>query len=97
MPAGYIALAHGVLGAVMVGWGAVLLIVLIGPFRRGTREGWLIVAVSVAAWFVPDTALSLATGFWQNAVLNVVVAVLFAVPLAATWSACDRRPEVLTR
>ncbi len=88
---GYIALAHGVLGAVMVGWGAALLVVLFGSFRRGRREAWLIVAVSVAAWFVPDTALSLATGFWQNAVLNVVVAVLFALPLAATWRACRGR------
>jgi hypothetical protein len=48
-------------------------------------------------WFVTDTVLSLATGFWQNAVLNVVLAVLFAVPLAATWRACDRRVEAPTR
>ncbi len=96
LPARYVALAHGVLGAVMVGWGAALLVVLFGSFRRGAREAWSIVAVSVAAWFVPDTALSLATGFWQNAVLNVVVAALYIVPLAATWSACDRRPDGLT-
>jgi hypothetical protein len=36
-------------------------------------------------WFVLDTALSLVSGFWPNAVLNVVLAVLFAVPLAATY------------
>ena len=95
LPALYVALAHGVLGAVMVGWGAALLVVLFGSFRHGWREAWLIVAVSVAAWFVPDTALSLATGFWQNAVLNVAVAVLFAMPLAATWSTCSRRPKAL--
>ena len=85
LPARYIAFAHGVLGAVMVGWGAALLVVLFGSFRRGAREAWPICAVSVAAWFVPDTALSLATGFWQNAMLNVAVAILFAVPLAATY------------
>ena len=96
LPARYVALAHGVLGAVMVGWGVVLLFVVLGPFRRGSREAWLTVAVSLAAWFVCDTILSLATGFWQNAALNVVVAILFAVPLGATWCACDRRPEVLT-
>ena len=93
LPARYIGLAHGVLGAVMVGWGAALLLLLFGPFRRGSREAWLTVAVSLAAWFVTDTGVSLATGFWQNAVLNVVVAVLFAVPLAGTWRACDRRVE----
>jgi hypothetical protein len=29
---------------------------------------------------------SLWSGFWQNAVLNSVIAVLFAIPLAATYS-----------
>jgi hypothetical protein len=43
------------------------------------------VAVSIAAWFVPDTAFSLWTGYWQNAVLNGVLALAFAIPLAATY------------
>ena len=87
----YIAVAHGVLGAVMIGWGAALLAILLGPFRHGSREAWVAVTVSLAAWFVADTALSLATGFWQNAVLNVVLVVLFAVPLGATHRGCARR------
>ena len=81
----YITLIHGVLGAVMFGWGMALLMVLLGPFRRGSREGWLILSVSVAVWFVPDTLFSLWTGFWQNAVFNLVFALLFAIPLAATY------------
>ena len=81
----YVTLLHGVLGAVMFGWGAALLLVLRGPFRRGDREGWMIFAVSAAAWFVPDTLFSLWTGFWQNAVLNSVFALLFVIPLAATY------------
>lgn len=80
----YITLTHGVLGTVMFGWGAALLLVLSGPFRRGSREGWVILSVSIAAWWVPDTWFSLQMGFWQNAVLNLVFAVLFAVPLIAT-------------
>ncbi len=88
LPARYIALVHGVVGAVMFGWGAALLLLLLGPFRRGSREAWRTIAVSTGAWFVADTALSLATGFWQNAVLNLVIAVLLAVPLAATYGAC---------
>jgi hypothetical protein len=83
----YITLVHGVLGAVMFGWGTVLLLVLYGPFRRGSREGWHMLAVSVAVWFVPDTLFSLWTGFWQNAVLNAALALLFAIPLAATYRA----------
>ncbi len=81
----YITLAHGVLGSVMFGWGAALLFVLLGPFRSGKREGWQMLAVSIAAWFIPDTLFSLITGFWPNALLNAVIAVLFAIPLAAMY------------
>jgi hypothetical protein len=93
----YITLAHGVLGAVLVGWGAALLLILLGPFRRGSREAWFTCAVSLAAWFVSDTMVSLANGYWQNAALNAVIAILFAVPLAATYRPCDRHPEALIR
>jgi len=81
----YVALVHAVLGAVMFGWGAALLLVARGLFARGVREGWQIVAVSVVAWFIPDTAFSLWSGFWQNAVLNLVFIALFAAPLSATY------------
>lgn len=49
--------------------------------------GWNLIALSVAAWFVPDTSYSLLSGFWQNAVLNTVFAGLFAIPLWATRGA----------
>jgi uncharacterized membrane protein YhaH (DUF805 family) len=81
----YIGLVHAVLGAVMFGWGLALLLVVRGLFARGAREGWQIVVVSVAAWFVPDTTFSLWSGFWQNAVLNLVFIILFAIPLTATY------------
>lgn len=81
----YIALVHAVLGSVMFGWGVALLFVVRGLFARGAPEGWHIVAVSVAAWFIPDTAFSLWSGFWQNAMLNAAFIVVFAVPLAATY------------
>jgi hypothetical protein len=83
----YITLVHGVLGSVMFGWGVALLYILLGPFRRGSREGWLMLVVSLAAWFVPDTALSLWSGFWQNAALNGVIAVLYTIPLVASYRA----------
>lgn len=40
--------------------------------------------ISLVAWFVPDTLYSLASGFWPNAVLNSVFALVFALPLWAT-------------
>jgi hypothetical protein len=81
----YVTLVHAVLGAVMLGWGVLMLYVIVGPFRRGAKEGWRMLAVSVTAWFVPDTLFSLASGFWQNAVLNAGLAVVFAVPLVASF------------
>ncbi len=91
----YIRLVHGVLGAVMFGWGTSLLLVVLGPLRRRSREAWVTITVSVLCWFVPDTAFSLWTGFWQNAVFNVVFAVMYAVPLLATRSmAAENHPPV---
>ena len=80
----FIMLLQGVLGAVMFGWGVALLLVLLGSFRHGSREGWTIIAVSLVAWFIPDTTISLLSGFWQNAVFNLVFLVVFAIPLVAT-------------
>lgn len=87
----YIQLVHAVLGAVMVGWGTVLLVVALGPVRHGSKDGWFMFVVSLCAWFIPDTAYSLLTGFWQNAVLNAVFSGLFAAPLIAL------RPFVLSK
>ena len=84
-PAAYITLLHAVLGAVMFGWGVLLLWVVLGPFKRGVAESWNMLAASLSAWFVPDTAFSLWSGFWQNALLNLGFAALFAIPLAATY------------
>jgi len=80
----YISLTHAVIGGVMVGWGAALLYVTRALFAKGHGEGWYVIALSVAAWFVPDTAYSIISGFWQNAVLNTGFLALFALPLWAT-------------
>lgn len=82
----YLTLSHAVMGSVMVGWGSALWLTLRGPFRRGERHGRDVFAISLAAWFVPDTAASLSTGLWPNAVLNAAFALAFAVPLIATRS-----------
>ena len=86
----YLALVHGVLGAVMFGWGVGLLLVVLGPFARGEWGGWLTIALSMSAWFAVDITLSAVTGFWGNVALNIGFALLFAVPLAATYSGFKR-------
>lgn len=82
----YITFISAVLGAVMFAWSITFLYVLYGPFRRGEKEGWRTLAVSLTAWFIPDTSFSLWSGFWQNAILNILLLSLFAVPLVATHS-----------
>ncbi len=84
--AAYITFISAVLGAVMFAWSTTFLYVLYGPFRRGEKEGWRTVAVSLVAWFIPDTTFSLWSGFWQNAILNTLLFALFAVPLVATYN-----------
>jgi hypothetical protein len=81
----YLLLFQGVLGGTMAGWGMAFLMVLLGSFRRGAKEGWTTIATSLATWFILDSSFSLWTGFWMNAVLNTVFLALFVIPLAATY------------
>lgn len=91
-PARYVSLSHAVLGAVMVGWGSTLFYIIRTLLADGMRLGWNLVALSVAAWFVPDTIYSLSSGFWQNAVLNAVFFGLFGIPLWATRATTRKGP-----
>lgn len=85
--AAYVKFVTAVMGAVMAGWAAALLLVVVFMFRPGRPDAWWLVAISVLVWFVPDTAYSLYSGFWQNAVFNVFALAVFVVPLAATYAA----------
>lgn len=80
----YLEFSFAVLGAVMVGWMALLAILVHGPLRRGEPWAWTAVAASVGVWFAVDTAVSLLTGYAENAGLNVAFAVAFGVGLWAT-------------
>lgn len=85
-PVAYISLVHAVLGAVMFGWGVVFMFLTLGPIRRGSKEAWHMFVVSLIAWFIPDTAYSLISGFWQNGILNAGFILMFSVPLIALRS-----------
>ena len=77
-------MSHAVIGGVMIGWGVALFYVTRSLLTRGERIAWNLVALSVGAWFVPDTSYSLLAGYWQNAMLNTGFLALFALPLWAT-------------
>ena len=89
----YIRLVHAVLGCVLFGWGVLFMYLALGHVRKGSKDAWSAFAVSLLAWFVPDTAYSLLSGFWQNAVLNMGFAVLFAMPLLALRSFVAKTPS----
>lgn len=79
----YVNFIHSALGAAIAGWGVILMLVTLWLFRRGKREGWIAIAASLIVWFVPDVAVSLWFGFWQNVVFDGVFAFLYAAPLVA--------------
>lgn len=60
-------------------------------FARGSWDAWRMLALSIAAWFAPDTTYSIWSGFWQNAAFNAGFIVLFAAPLTATYHTCNNR------
>jgi hypothetical protein len=89
----YIRLVTAVLGCVLFGWGILFMYLALGPVRKGSKTAWSAFAVSLLAWFVPDTTYSLLSGFWQNAVLNLGFALLFAMPLLALRSFVAKTPS----
>lgn len=83
--ADYLTFVYSVLGAVMIGWAVMMFLVLLGSFKRGEREGWYTMAVSLTVWFVVDSFISVWNGFAINAAFNLVFYILYAIPLAATY------------
>lgn len=80
----YVGLLHAILGSVLVGWGVALLLVVRQFHMRHPEQVCRLVLLSLLFWVVPDTAYSLWSGFWQNAVLNTSFIALFAPPLIAS-------------
>jgi hypothetical protein len=85
---GYVLLLYGILGAVLIGWGVLLLAVVEGPLRRRQRWAWLAVTASLTCWFLVDTSLSLAVGFPTHALFNLAFVAAVTPPLAGLRAAC---------
>ena len=62
-----------------------LFLIVRGPLAAGSRRSWQAVMASLVAWFVPGTLFSIASGVWQNVVLNLLFMTAYAAPLAATY------------
>lgn len=91
-PTDYLRLIYGVLGAVIVGWFTLLLVVVRGPLRRRERWAWTAVVASATTWFVVDTVFSLVTGWPTHAAFNLAFAAGLAPPLVGLRRDCTRAP-----
>jgi hypothetical protein len=78
--------SQGVLGAVTIGWGLTVLLILPTVIDLGAkgRPFWIAIGAGLAAWYVIDSALSIATGFGLNLIANTALAVGFLIPMLAT-------------
>jgi hypothetical protein len=55
----------------------------LAPFVARDPTVWVATTTGLVAWFVSDTTYSVTSGFWENAVLNIIVVAVLAPPLLA--------------
>lgn len=75
--------AMGVTGAVLVGWVAMMLVLLTSRRVSALPETWWALTTGLVVWFVVDGIVSIAAGAFGNLVLNLGFIALFAPPLIA--------------
>jgi hypothetical protein len=77
----YLRLPFMVLGAVMAGWSLLMMQIVRGPLREGSRWAWLMLVQSLALWFLLDTGMSLMFRYPTHALFNVPFVVALGIPL----------------
>jgi hypothetical protein len=74
----------GLMGAVTMGWGLTFWVAfkalnMVDPAQAAPL--WRKLTLFTLVWYFVDSYISVATGFWMNAVSNTIVMALFFVPL----------------
>jgi hypothetical protein len=72
---------NAVLGGVLAGWSALLYWLVQGPIPDNMPGAKRAFIVSVLVWFALDTTGSLASGWWENAVLNLLLLTGLLLPM----------------
>jgi len=89
--------AVALMGAVTLGWGLTFAPLFMAAHRLGDQAApiWRLATMAMLAWFVVDSALSIATGFWLNAVSNTVLLIGYLIPVLARGAMRDSgaRPD----
>jgi hypothetical protein len=78
-----------VLGAVTIGWGITILALIREAAPGG--PGWRGLTAAIVGWYAIDSALSVATGFPVNALLNTGFLASFLVPVIGSGVLSDRQ------
>lgn len=68
-------------GAIMMGWGVTLFLVGRIAFRRGDPELLRALLYGLVVWLVVEALFSAYLGVWFNVGVDVVVLLLFSLPL----------------
>ena len=73
--------ATALMGAVTLGWGMTLLTAIRAAIALGGQGApvWRGLLIATLVWFVIDSAMSVATGFWLNAVSNALISTAFVI------------------
>jgi hypothetical protein len=74
--------ATGVCGAVMLGWGWLMLAIVKRPETDPAL--WRAMVACLLIWFIPDSIVSLKTGATLNVVSNVLLLAMFLYPVLAS-------------
>ena len=76
----------GLVGAVTLGWGLTMFVAFQAAhlLEENGRPLWRHMTVFFLIWYVVDSTISIATGFWPNAVSNTVFLAGYLIPVFAT-------------
>ncbi len=80
----YVRVSLALLGAVTMGWSLTLMAVIQVANqleKQVSKRIWIGIAASIVIWYVIDSILSIATGFWLNAVSNTIFSATFLIPV----------------
>ncbi|MEQ1818466.1 MAG: hypothetical protein ABL871_07620 [Terricaulis sp.] len=73
----------GLQGALTIGWAMTMFAVLHAAKTVGAPI-WRSLTFALLAWYVIDSAISVSTGFWLNAVSNTALIVTYLIPVLAS-------------
>ena len=80
----YMRFSLALLGAGTIGWSLTLMAVIrvANQLEKQVSQSiWIGITASVVIWYAIDSILSIATGFWLNAVSNTIFSATFLIPV----------------